>query len=560
METHSAPASDFWRIESKYSIRAFRFLFIVGVLIISIATSLANHRAVPTEITYISFSYDQSGLEEVIADLEKRYDLSFAYSPGKKLVGVKVSARSGLVELTEGLGIIFAGTPIEYRIINGRVALRFSSRLEAELLAAKAPAPKVERPTRPRPARKVNTIFRKKKEVTDEVAKPEVEPPPPAPVPQRPVVQPAPVIPREETNEVPWQSSPVNVNDRKVQQAKDKRRRLARFSVFPGLSTSQFQEASDIHTLSLNVPAGISGGLSGVELGLLYNGINGNMEGLQLSGLLNMVDQKIIGVQVAGLGNGAGIGTGIQIAGGFNYCRRTLQGTQISGLANIALNGVGRQYALGLNMVQGDVKRQIGLVNRAVNVSGGQIGLINISDTISGRSFGLINFVRKGYNVLEFSRTSIVPWQVGLKLGSHRFYNTFELGGGRRDLKLIGTDERTDQATWSVGYGLGWINRIGRDPDWRMNTEIVGTHLIRGGKWQSRLNFIISARWTLDFKTGQFTNFFIGPVINFHWSQLTDDELDNLFVSGWQLWKKRYDNTAFRGVLGVRFGARLGRK
>lgn len=540
-----------------------RVLLVLIVFLTNLATSLAKSETAPLKATYISFSYEDNTVREVVKDLRRRYDLAFSYSSNEKLLSVKITARSGLVALSEGLEIIFAGTPIEYRIISEHIAFRYSSRLEEELLSANTSAekPKIApAPKRRKPARKVNTLFGRKRKETDEVAKVvETPPPPPEPEIKREVRAPAAAIPREETTEIAWKSSPVT-SDRKVLTERKKRRKLARFSIFPGLSTGRLEEGNAIHTLSINMPVGLSGGLSGAELGVAFNGIKGNMEGVQICGGVNAVDEQITGAQIAGIGNGAGIGTGLQIAGGFNYCRRTLQGTQISGLLNVALNGVNRQYSVGLNLVQGDVKRQVGLVNRAVDVSRGQIGLVNLSDTIAGRSFGLINFVRKGYNTLEIARTSIVPYQFAWKMGSYRFYNVFEFGGGRRDLKLIGTEERREQIVWSLGYGFGWMNRLGKSPEWRANTEIVGTHLMRGVNFQKRLNFIASIRWTIDWKPGGFTNFFIGPVMNFHWTEFSDDELDKLFVSGWKLWDKRYDKTAFRGVLGVRFGLRLGKK
>ncbi|PHI19496.1 hypothetical protein CEQ90_12420 [Lewinellaceae bacterium SD302] len=538
-----------------------RALAVWLLLFTNIATSLAKNT--PKDEAYISFSYEQELLAEVIDDLQNRYDLAFSYSPTKKLMEQLITARSGLVVISEALDILFAGTPIEYRVINGRIAMRYSSRLAEEILLTsieavpeKEPEPEKAR----RPSRKVNTIFGRKRDEPEEIATVVVDTQLVKPV--RTVVPAAPEIPREEAGEIPWQSSPVGAGEKQVSTVKAKTRRLARVSILPGLSSSSGKSSNTVHSISFNLPAGLSGGLVGAELGILFNGITGDMEGAQISGGLNVVNGQMTGVQVGLFGNGAGIGTGIQVGGIFNYCHRTLEGTQISSLLNVGLNGVNSQISAGLNIVQGTVNRQIGLVNRAVDVRKGQIGLVNVADTVAGRSFGLVNFVRKGYNNLETARSSVTPYASTLKLGSHRLYNVFELGWGRRDLLIADEPENEDPRktlTWSFGYGFGWTNRLGNSTGWRTNTEFVVAHLNRGANWIDRLNLVGSIRYTFDIRGGKVNHYFFGPVLNLHFTQLSERELDGLFVSGWKLWSQQYDTVKFRGVLGIRFGFRIGR-
>lgn len=531
------------------------------ILLLLFAMNIATLLATKIDAAYISFSYDSDPLEIVIEDLQNRYDLGFSYSPTTKLMRQEITARSGLVEINKALSILFAGTPIEYRIINGRIAMRFSDRLAEELLLASIEAVPEKQPKQRKPkraARKVNTIFGKKQAEPAEVT---VKVDSQRTVPPREIIPASPVIPKEERGEIPWQSSPITYDDQKIATTGRKSLRLARLSILPGLGSSSPNASQTIHAISLNLPAGMSSGLIGAEVGVLFNGINGDMEGAQIGGGLNLVNGQMTGVQIAGIGNGAGIGTGIQVGGLFNYCRRTLEGTQISSLLNIGLNGVNSQYSAGLNLVQGSVKRQVGLVNRAVDVERGQIGLINIADTVAGRSFGLLNFVSKGYNNFETARTSVTPYASTFKLGTHRFYNIFELGWGRRN--LIDLDEpeeaRRRIVSWSVGYGLGWTNGLGQSKSWRTNTEFVVSHLNRGARWTDRLNLVTSIRYTFDIRGGKVNHYFFGPVLNLHVTQLSKRELDGLFVSGWELWSQQYDTVKFRGVLGMRFGLRIGR-
>ncbi|MEM9836537.1 MAG: hypothetical protein AAF828_08550, partial [Bacteroidota bacterium] len=166
---------------------------------------------------------------------------------------------------------------------------------------------------------------------------------------------------------------------------------------------------------------------------------------------------------------------------------------------------------------------------------------------------------RKGYNTIEVARTSVMPYAITLRLGAHRLYNLYEVSGFRRNIQNIGAEGTSRQTVWAVGYGIGWANRLDQRGRQRWHTEIVGTHINRGSGWESRLNFVLSTRFTYDWGPANGTHFFIGPVMNLHWTKLSEEELDNLFVSGWKLFQSEYDEVKFRGILGIRFGMRIGK-
>lgn len=519
--------------------KAVSWLFVVGLFWLSVGADLVAQASK----TYVSFSYREVSVREVMADLENRYAISFSYQPNPDLLSYRLSARSGLVELSAGLQRLLAGSAVEYRIIRGQVALRYNRRLAEELLRQQNQDAAEEKAlsARSQPA----------------APSPQLE----AEAPRRHPAEASISIPVEIAEEIPWLHSPaLRSNTATANSQPQKQRALAQLSIFPGLSTHPRRETDYINTISINLPIGISGGLAGAELGLVFNGIIGDMEGVQLGAMLNTVSGKMTGLQIAGLLNGAGIGTGVQIAGLGNYCRRTLEGLQIAPLLNVALNGVGRQFSLGVNISEGDVRSQIGLLNRGQNVARYQIGLVNISDTIAGTPIALFNFVRRGYNTFELARTSTLPLSISLRLGAHRFYNIFEFGGGRRDLLLLdGTETRSKQIVWGIGYGFGWMNRVGNSHKNFWNTEIVGMHLNRSNRWENSLNFVLSTRITYDWKAGKETHLFVGPVMNLHWTEASDEALDKFFVSAWQLFSRRYDKTRFRGVLGIRMGLRIGK-
>ncbi|MEL7377800.1 MAG: STN domain-containing protein, partial [Bacteroidota bacterium] len=95
---------------------------------------------------YISYSYREESLEEVLEDLERRYELNFVYSQTEQLVGQTISARSGLVGIDQGLQILFAETAIEFRRRDARVLLRYNQQRAQELLSLREIPPAPEEP------------------------------------------------------------------------------------------------------------------------------------------------------------------------------------------------------------------------------------------------------------------------------------------------------------------------------------------------------------------------------------------------------------------------------
>ncbi|MEM8584738.1 MAG: DUF4974 domain-containing protein [Bacteroidota bacterium] len=521
---------------------------------------------------YISYSYREEPLEEVLEDLGRRYDLLFVYSQNDRLTSQTISARSGLVDVDQGLQLLFAETAIEFRRRDTRVLLRYSQSKAQELLSSTTPIPENQAPTPSRPVQSggedpaspetepgytdndegqpdstaVNESTQDDTIFTDEEF--ESLPPPP------------PLIEGSRTTGINRQRALPNVEADTLRRRPSLKRRLGQFSLLPGLSTNGTRPRRFINSVSINLPAGLNGGLNGAEFGLLFNGVEQEARGLQLSGAINYARRKLTGTQIAGLANLTALGQGVQIAGIANASTRSLDGTQISSLLNFTRNEAGRQYSLGLNISGSRVKRQIGLVNFSSEVSGGQIGLINVADTVAGRSFGLLNFVKRGYNVAEIARDMTQAWSGNLKFGSYQFYNILELSVGLRNITKIGQDDRSRQPVWSLGYGFGWKNQV--HPDLgalRSSTEFVISHANRGARWTSRLNLYLHFRQTWDWAVDSKVSVFIGPTLVLHWTQLTNEELDGMQPWNTHIIRTRYDRIRFAAMIGLRFGVRIGR-
>lgn len=192
----------------------------------------------------------------------------------------------------------------------------------------------------------------------------------------------------------------------------------AQISLLPSIGTNRLIGGAMTNHFSLNILAGYTNGVKGVEIGGLFNFNRGNVQGLQIAGLGNINGGQNKGVQIAGLFNHnrasvegvqlAGLTNiardsmnGVQIAGFNNVQMGVLRGVQISGFHNMAFENVeGLQLSGFANIARKDVKvSQIsGGVNYGNNIGGVQIGGIsNVArgDVNGAQLAGISNFAHK---------------------------------------------------------------------------------------------------------------------------------------------------------------------
>lgn len=187
------------------------------------------------------------------------------------------------------------------------------------------------------------------------------------------------------------------------------------FLPLPGVHTSR--NGGYINRISLNILAGYSGGVDGIEIGSLLNIDRNYVNGVQISGFGNIVGKKTRGLQVAGFTN-INIGSiyGVQVAGFNNVTNDTITGVQIAGFTNYlrgAMNGVQvsgfyNHLGEGANGVQA-----AGFVNFAGrDFKGAQLaGFTNVAiDSVYGvQGAGFANYQRgemTGAQVAGFSNIS----------------------------------------------------------------------------------------------------------------------------------------------------------
>jgi len=326
--------------------------------------------------------------------------------------------------------------------------------------------------------------------------------------------------------------------------------RWAQLSLFPFVGSNRFVSGLITNRFSLNLFAGYSGGVRGLELGGFLNMVRNEMHGVQMSGFGNIVGKKSQGVQMSGFfnvdaGSFSGLQAtgfsnvvtdtirGVQLAGFSNVLRGPMYGSQISGFSNftsqhvdgiqasgftnIAIKDVkvaqfsgfgnycknvgGLQAAGFTNIASGTNKgiQVAGFLNYATELRGLQLSVFNIADTVSsGVPIGLLSFVTKGYHTIEVTANEFFPFNVSLKTGIRHFYNILSAG---------------IQSEWlSVGYGLGTQFRIAKKLTFSI--DLTGNYVSDNKKFADYKGAFIRFSPTLDIELARHLKFVFGPTLN----------------------------------------------
>ncbi|MFH2141455.1 MAG: STN and carboxypeptidase regulatory-like domain-containing protein [Bacteroidota bacterium] len=338
------------------------------------------------------------------------------------------------------------------------------------------------------------------------------------------------------------------------------------FLPFPGTHTSV--NGATVNYASLNVIAGFSDGVEGMEIGGVLNidrsyvkgfqvagfgnivgkktngvqiagffNINtGSISGVQIAGFNNVVNDTITGVQIAGFTNLLrGKMNGVQIAGFYNHTTKDVEGVQIAGFANttkqdVVLLQIGGFYnycknvkgfqIAGFANFTNDIKRgfQIaGFLNYARKVEACQIGFLNICDTTTGISIGFLNHIKKGYRSVDLSGNEIFSANISYRSGIKKFYNIYNFGVDPSDTKR-----------WNVGIGIGTISKLNKT--FALHTELLSTAVNETKLWEDELNLLNRLSSSIELKIMKRFSLISGPALNFHVSAVTDTET-GLFTS-----------------------------
>lgn len=129
-------------------------------------------------------------------------------------------------------------------------------------------------------------------------------------------------------------------------------------SILPVVGTDGTDAVNYRYRVSLNLFAGLTGGVEGIELGYFININLGNVKGFQLSGFGNIVNGSAEGFQAAGFGNILnGNSSGFQAAGFMNIIHGQAEGVRGAGFMNVISGNKEGLLAAGfMNTIGGDTK------------------------------------------------------------------------------------------------------------------------------------------------------------------------------------------------------------
>lgn len=286
----------------------------------------------------------------------------------------------------------------------------------------------------------------------------------------------------------------------KAEQRKPKRTVPVQISAFPMVGSNGINQFGTDNYFSLNVFAGITKGVKGVELGGVANVNLENMYGLQVAGAANVVGADV---------------KGFQLASGYNYVGQDAVGFQMSAGGNHAKRNMkGWQFSLGTNIVENEMRglQMTALVNYARKIKGVQFGLINISDTIQGAAIGLINISKSGYMRVELESSDVLHNSVRFKSGTNSLYTILE-SGVRWGNGLAG---------YAFGAGLGarveyakkrMFSEFDIDAFWMIETHVPVTEL----------NVVTRFSPTIGVKVFGPMEFHIGPTFIYHHSNIKNE-------------------------------------
>jgi len=514
----------------------------------------------------VSVHYDRAQLKHALHDLQRRYAVQFSYSSDHVPLSHRVNVHRERTPLGEVLDDLFAETHVAYAPIGNQIVLKND------------------------PGKPILDPWQKPSEEMSY---------------ERPDIEILPIGSRELTpienpvneDEVKDQSVVLSSSDETLLIRKmsvsfldslhtglPEDTRFYQASIFPPFGTNGFESDRLTNLYSVNLLAGMSGGVKGTEWSLLLNTTEGDVRGLQvagtanvaegdmrgtqLSGGINLVFGKALGRQISGAVSIAGEMSGTQLSLVTNMASREFRGNQISGLFNFAggtgapgslqLAGLGNfsaektawQIAAGWNYAREVSQSQIGLINAAGRVEGSQWGLINLADTVGGVTFGMLNLIWRGYNHFEIATSETLWANAALKLGSRSFYNVFYSG--------IRWGKDLDTHIWGLGYGVG--TNVGLARRFDLNLELLSIHLSKGRSIVHGVNLLNQFRFTFDWRIRRHFGLFAGGTLNLMTSTVTDPETGNVgYDIAPYLWyhATSQSGTEFQGWLGFVAGVRF---
>jgi hypothetical protein len=347
------------------------------------------------------------------------------------------------------------------------------------------------------------------------------------------------------------------------------------------LGTNGIESWNTINHFSINLFAGFSGGLEGLEIAGFANGLKGDMTGIQIAGFCNNTfgyadgleiagfynynHKDIQGVQIAGFANGTlgdvigaqvsgfanhsqgssliqfagfsntsmGNKNGLQAAGFANFSRGEGVGAQISGFAN-----ANTKYLKGIQIA--------GFANAAKKIKGFQIAPFNVADTIEdGAAIGIWSYVRNGYKAIQIGGNETLMGEISFKSGVKKFYNIIALGANIRDNTI----------KWGWGYGIGSLWSVSEKFD--VGVEVLSYHLNEDRWWSDNTNLLNRLNLTANLQLTNTLSIYAGTAWNVWVTSLRYGHTMNPTFSDWNVFDKSTSRTRVTMYPGLNAGIRV---
>ncbi|HCX20779.1 MAG: hypothetical protein CMB80_07010 [Flammeovirgaceae bacterium] len=313
-------------------------------------------------------------------------------------------------------------------------------------------------------------------------------------------------------------------------------RRWAHLALTPGISTNGFLSGKFTNKFSVNLIAGYSHALEGVELGGVLNMERSYVEGVQMSGAVNINGDYTDGVQMAGMSNVTiGWVKGLQMGGFSNHCG-DLDGWQLAGAINTTTNGKGNQLAGSINWNTGTFQgvQASGLLNYTKTLKGLQIGVFNLADSIaSGAMIGVLNLSKNGIHHFELSTNDVTPYNLSFRSGIYKFYTVLHAGINPHSANL-----------WDYGMGFGSYHTIKN----KASIDFEGTtHTLQPlDRTIDGFNMDLRFKIRFGYRFTKYLEVIGGPILHYYWLDVQNAE-DELFAD--RFGKNAFSSSHFGDVL-----------
>jgi hypothetical protein len=272
------------------------------------------------------------------------------------------------------------------------------------------------------------------------------------------------------------------------------------------------------------------GGLVGAQVGWV-SVARGPVEGAQV-GLVNITSGPMRGGQV-GLANvekGDLDGAQVGLVNVDNPTEKS-RGAQV-GLANIT-SGTGEHAASKIGLVNLARKQkgvQVGLVNIAEEIDGVQIGIVSVARKNHAASISLLPIVLEGDNRLTLSWDSTSLGNLGVILGTRRFYVTGGIG-------FTNDTSKAGHHLYAGWFGLG-VHAIPRAGRFLLDIDAISKELFTASDTDSADRTVHSLRMLFGYAVARHLLLVAGPSLNVQVAQAGSDRRPRNVDFAEQVWTR----------------------